>query len=131
MSTGNCQDWKRHKRECPLLASGIDKQVEFPLTVQAVVFPMEGGPPLILNLPYKLVENGDYPLHQLDLRPVLGRAIPSRTRIDIAGFKVGPPLGHRTEGGRGYRWCDQLVAVRHVNKEERLQQSQDVTPEDV
>ena len=114
---------------------------------------MEGGPPLILNLPYKLVENGDYPSHQLDLRPVLGRATPSRTRIDIAGFRVRPPLGRRLSlihnddfiaenrpvnvcvraihGGRGYRWCDQLVAVRHVNKEERLQQYQDVTPEDV
>ncbi|KAI1793977.1 hypothetical protein LXA43DRAFT_884482 [Ganoderma leucocontextum] len=114
---------------------------------------MEGGQPRIIDLPYKLVEDEHYPAHQLDLTPVLGRATPSRTRIDIAGFNVGRPLGHRLtlihndnfiaeerpvnvciqaiHQGRGYRWCDHLVAVRHVNKEERIAQYQDVTDQDV
>lgn len=149
------QDWTRHKRECPILASGLDKQVGFPLTVKAVVFTTEGGPPRITDLRYKLelFEDVDYLMHQLDLTPVLGRATPRRTRIDIAGFNFGRPLEHRLllihndnfiaegcpvnkciqaiHGGRGYRWCGNLVAVRIVNKEKRMGQYQDVTPEDV
>ena len=56
---------------------------------------MEGGQPRIVDLPYKLLEDGDYPAHQLDFRPVLGRVASSWTRIDIPGFGVGRPLGHR------------------------------------
>ncbi|TBU50082.1 hypothetical protein BD309DRAFT_908660 [Dichomitus squalens] len=148
------KDWKRHKRECPTLAAGLDSQIGYPLTVKAAVFPVEGGEPRIIDLPYyKLLEDGHYPAHQLDLTPVLGGATPDRTRIEIAGFDVGPPLGHRLilihndnflaekravnmgiqaiHKGRGYKWCDNLLVVRNVNKRERAWQYQDITPADV
>ncbi|EJF67077.1 hypothetical protein DICSQDRAFT_164914 [Dichomitus squalens LYAD-421 SS1] len=114
---------------------------------------MEGSEPRITDIPYKLLEDEHYPAHQLDLTPVLGGATPGRTRIEIAGFDVRPSLGHRliliyndnflTEKrpvnmciqaihkGRGYKWCDNLLAVRNANKRERAWQYQDITPADV
>ncbi|KAI0715122.1 hypothetical protein C8Q76DRAFT_729703 [Earliella scabrosa] len=154
----SASDWKRHKRECPILAGGIDNQVGYPLKVKGVVFPVEGGPPRMVDIPYKLAPGWMHehiPSHELDLSTVFGRpgVATSRTRIEIAGYHSGTPLGHRLtlihndnfiaedrpvnrciheiHQGRGYKWCDYLAAVRNVDKEDRVLQYQDITPQDV
>ncbi|KAI0361151.1 hypothetical protein OH77DRAFT_1417360 [Trametes cingulata] len=149
-------DWKRHKRECAVLAAGIEKQVGFPLRVKVAFFPAAGGEARIVDLPYKLGLDSctpTFPFHQLDLSPLLGRVTPAKTRIEINGFHTGEPLGHQLQliyndnfldgkcpinkcieelhGGRGYGWRDNVILVRQPVPEERYEQYQDITEDDI
>ncbi|KAI0652303.1 hypothetical protein C8Q79DRAFT_89577 [Trametes meyenii] len=149
-------DWKRHKRECPVLATGIDNQTGYPLKVKVAYFPAAGGEARRVDIPYKLVHDPctpHIPIHQLDVSFILGEATLSRTRIQIDGFHSGAALGHQLllihndnsisenkplnmciqeiHQGSGYGWRDNLFAVRLVDDESRSMQYQDVTEADL
>ncbi|KAI0800841.1 hypothetical protein C8Q74DRAFT_1398470 [Fomes fomentarius] len=47
-------DWPRHKRDCKTLASGLDSHVGYPHRVKAVLFPVHGGDPRVVEVAYKL-----------------------------------------------------------------------------
>lgn len=102
---------------------------------------MEGGEPCIVVVPYNLLKSD---LLELDVTAYLGSARPSRTQIEIAGFREGPRLSLRPwlslifsynsiaegrytnkciqaiHGGAGFHWCDSVLAVRRANVEGKV-----------
>ncbi|OJT08969.1 hypothetical protein TRAPUB_103 [Trametes pubescens] len=150
-------DRRRHARECAVLAAGLDSQVEFPLKVKAVLFPVSGGKPRIIDVSYRLGHwptTPNIPKHDLDLLPVLGdtrMALPVTIQRD--GPKPSaPPLGHTltlvhtleyADEGRtrnrcieriapkGFPWRGNAVGFRNTPPAERIAQYDDVTEDDV
>ncbi|KAI0652304.1 hypothetical protein C8Q79DRAFT_1005513 [Trametes meyenii] len=146
----------RCQPECRILSAGLATQAGFPLKVKAVLFPVEGGEPRIVELPYRLEHRGESPNipgHRVDLRPVLGNATPWPTTIQLDGFKGGRPLGRSLTlvyndhflqekkppnlcidaitHGRGFKWADNLVGFRNRSPADRIAQYEDVTDDDV
>lgn len=151
------QDRTRHARECAVLAAGLETQIEYPLKVKAVLFPVSGGAPRIIDVSYRLGHwptTPNIPKHDLDLPPVLGdtrMALPVTIQRD--GPKpTAPALGHTltlvhtleyADEGRarnmcieriapkGFPWRDNAVGFRNTPPAERIAQYDDVTEDDV
>ncbi|KAI0375435.1 hypothetical protein BV20DRAFT_1048574 [Pilatotrama ljubarskyi] len=149
-------DWKRHKRECHVLAAGLDTQVGFPLKVKAILFPVEGGEPRIVDVGYRLEpweETPDLPKHTPDLRPFFGNTKSWPTTIERDGFKPGAtPLGRSLTlihsiyfaepdqprnrcieriAPNGFAWRNNVVVFRNTPPAERIAQFDDVTEDDL
>lgn len=140
-----------------MLAAGLETQIEYPLKVKAVLFPVSGGEPRIIDVSYRLGHwptTPNIPKHDLDLPSVLGdtrMALPVTIQRD--GPKpTAPPLGHTltlvhtleyADEGRirnrcieriapkGFPWRDNAVGFRNTPPAERIAQYDDVTEDDV
>ena len=53
------QDWHPHKRDCATFTVVMDKQIGYPLSVKAVLFPVMATPPLFINFPYRFDLNSN------------------------------------------------------------------------
>ncbi|KAJ8457362.1 hypothetical protein ONZ51_g11578 [Trametes cubensis] len=149
------QDWQHHKKDCRELARG--QSIRIPTTVKAVLFPVEGGEPRIIEVPYgPAYKKGTSNIvgYEAVLRPLFGPGgHPWSTAIDRDGFKEGGPLGrslslfhndHFKEQksplnkcidtishGKGYKWGDNLVGLRKSTSAYSRVRWEDVTQDDV
>ncbi|KAI0361150.1 hypothetical protein OH77DRAFT_401332 [Trametes cingulata] len=146
----------RHRRECGVLAAGLESQVGHPLKVKAVLFPVEGVQPRIVDVWYKLElwnPTPDLPKHSPNLRPFFGNLEVRPTTIERDGFRPGAsPLGHsltlirsrnfaqpgqqrnrciESIAPNGFKWHNNVLVLRCTPPAERIAQYDDMTEEDV
>ncbi|OBZ68515.1 hypothetical protein A0H81_11635 [Grifola frondosa] len=156
----NTKDWRRHKPECKLLSTvGLDRQEGYPFTVKAVLFPVDGDTPRIIDVHYKLRQtpDGSNPhilQHIPDFGPWLGSSKPRPASIQKDGLN-GRPLGRSLllvcddsfqhngsapntsiqriigEGGHKSKWAGHVLGFREREPAVMIAQLDDIKLEDV